>query len=196
MIRRYLRLAIAAAILALATYQFVETNWGNGIFLTLLAGIPILVHFRNERILIALWYVRSQNFTKAGAQLDALKYPEQTLIKGQLAYYYFLRGLMLSQSNMSQSESFMRKALNTGLRMKQDRALAKMQLAAMAMSRRRKTEAQALLTEAKKLDDTRGLMPSVLSRLLTFCQSSLKPISPLQLEYSSFCCFLGPVNKP
>ena len=164
MIRRYLRLAIAAAILALATYQFIETNWGNGIFLTLLAGIPILIHFRNERILMALWYVRSQNFTKAGAQLDALKHPEQTLIKGQLAYYFFLRGLMLSQTNMSQSESFMRKALNTGLRMKQDRALAKMQLAAMAMSRRRKTEAQALLTEAKKLDD-KGLLADQLKML-------------------------------
>jgi hypothetical protein len=81
-----------------------------------------------------------------------------------LAYYYFLRGLMLSQSNMSQSESFMRKALNTGLRMKQDRALAKMQLAAMAMSRRRKTEAQALLTEAKKLDD-KGLLADQLKML-------------------------------
>lgn len=164
MIRRYLRLAIATLILTLATYQFIETNWGNGIFLTLLAGIPVLFHFRNERILWALWYVRSQNFAKASAQLDALKHPEQTLIQGQLAYYYFLRGLMLAQSNMGQAESFMRKALNTGLRMKQDRALAKMQLAAMAMSRRRKQEAQNLLTEAKKLDD-KGLLADQLKML-------------------------------
>ncbi|MFM6998044.1 MAG: DUF2892 domain-containing protein [Bacteroidota bacterium] len=164
MIRRYLRLAIAALILALATYQFIEANWGNGIFLTLLAGIPVLFHVRNERILMALWYVRSQNFAKAGVQLDALKHPEQTLIKGQLAYFYFLRGLMLAQTNMGQAESFMRKALNTGLRMKQDRALAKMQLAAMAMSRRRKQEAQNLLTEAKKLDD-KGLLADQLKML-------------------------------
>lgn len=164
MIRRYLRLAIAAAVLALAILQFVEANWGNGIFFTFLAGIPVMLHFRNERILLALWYVRSQNFTKAGAQLDALKHPEQTLIKGQLAYYYFLRGLMLSQTNLGQSESFMRKALNTGLRMKQDRALAKMQLAAMAMSRRRKQEAQTHLTEAKKLDD-KGLLSDQLKML-------------------------------
>ncbi len=164
MIRRYLRLAIAALVLTFAILQFLDTHWGNGIFLTLLAGIPVLLHFRNERILLALWYVRSQNFTKAGAQLDALKHPEQTLIKGQLAYYYFLRGLMLSQTNLGQSESFMRKALNTGLRMKQDRALAKMQLAAMAMSRRRKQEAQTLLTEAKKLDD-KGLLSDQLKML-------------------------------
>ena len=164
MIRRYLRLSIAAVLLALAVYQFIDGHWGNGIFVTLLAGIPVLFHFRNERILMALWYVRSQNFAKAGAQLDALKHPEHTLITGQLAYYFFLRGLMLSQTNMAQSESFMRKALNTGLRMKQDRALAKMQLAAMAMSRRRKAEAQALLTEAKKLDD-KGLLADQLKML-------------------------------
>ena len=164
MIRRYLRLSIAAVLLALAVYQFIDGHWGNGIFVTLLAGIPVLFHFRNERILMALWYVRSQNFAKAGAQLDALKHPEQTLITGQLAYYFFLRGLMLSQTNMAQSESFMRKALNTGLRMKQDRALAKMQLAAIAMSRRRKAEAQALLTEAKKLDD-KGLLADQLKML-------------------------------
>ena len=164
MIRRYLRLALAAAILAFATYQFIDGSWGNGIFLTLMAGFPVLLHFRNERLLMALWYLRSQNFTKATSQLDALKHPDQTLIKGQLAYYYFLRGLMLSQTNLAQAESLMRKALNTGLRMKSDQALAKMQLAGMAMSRRRKQEAQTLLTEAKKLDD-KGMLSEQLKML-------------------------------
>ena len=78
MIRRYLRLALAAAILAFATYQYIDGSWGNGIFLTLMAGFPVLLHFRNERILMALWYLRSQNFTKANSQLDALKHPDQT----------------------------------------------------------------------------------------------------------------------
>jgi len=49
MIRRYLRLAIAALVLTFAILQFLDTHWGNGIFLTLLAGIPVLLHFRNER---------------------------------------------------------------------------------------------------------------------------------------------------
>jgi hypothetical protein len=81
-----------------------------------------------------------------------------------LAYYYFLRGLMTSQTNLSKSETWMKKALNTGLRLKQDRALAKMQLAAMAMTKRKKKEAQILLTEAKKLDD-KGLLADQLKML-------------------------------
>ncbi|MDA8788077.1 DUF2892 domain-containing protein [Schleiferiaceae bacterium] len=164
MIRKYLRLAIAVLFMGTAIWQFTDREIGNGIFLVLLTGIPVLFHFRNERILLALWHVRKQDFVKAEKQLDAIAKPEQTLIKGQLAYYYFLRGLMTSQTNLSKSETWMKKALNTGLRLKQDRALAKMQLAAMAMTKRKKKEAQILLTEAKKLDD-KGLLADQLKML-------------------------------
>ena len=157
MIKKYLRLAIAPLILGVAIFLFTASEIGNGIFLILLMIFPILFHFRNERILMALWQIRKQDFEKAGKHLDKIKHPENTLITGQLAYYYFLRGLMHSQTNLSKSESWMKKALSTGLRMKQDRALAKMQLSAMAMTKRKRKEAQALLTEAKKLDD-KGLL--------------------------------------
>jgi hypothetical protein len=153
MIRKYIRLAIAVAVFGTAIWQFTDGEIGNGIFLILLSGVPLLFQFRNERILLALWYVRKQDFAKAEKQLSAIGYPEKTLLKGQLAYYYFLQGLMTSQTNLSKSETWMKKALATGLRLKQDRALAKLQLAAMAMTKRKKKEAQILLTEAKKLDD-------------------------------------------
>lgn len=164
MIRKYIRLALALGVFGTAIWQFTDGEIGNGIFLILLSGIPLLFHFRNERILLALWYVRKQDFEKASQQLAAISHPEKTLIKGQLAYYYFLQGLMTSQTNLSKSETWMKKALATGLRLKQDRALAKMQLAAMAMTKRKKKEAQALLTEAKKLDD-KGVLADQLKML-------------------------------
>jgi len=164
MIRKYIRMALAVAVFGTAIWQFTDGEIGNGIFLMLLSGIPSLFHFRNERILLALWYVRKQDFEKASQQLAAIGQPEKTLIKGQLAYYYFLQGLMTSQTNLSKSETWMKKALATGLRLKQDRALAKMQLAAMAMTKRKKKEAQALLTEAKKLDD-KGVLADQLKML-------------------------------
>jgi hypothetical protein len=71
---------------------------------------------------------------------------------------------MNSQTNLTKSESWMRKALSTGLRMKQDRALAKMQLSAMAMTKRKKKEAQLLLSEAKKLDN-KGLLADQIKML-------------------------------
>ena len=59
---------------------------------------------------------------------------------------------MVSQTNLSQAEKFFKKAIELGLSMDQDLALAKLQLAGIAMSKRRKIEATKLLAEAKKLD--------------------------------------------
>jgi hypothetical protein len=96
--------------------------------------------------------------------LSASRTPETTLLKGQLAYYYFLQGVLVSQTNLTKAEQWMKKALQTGLRQKEDQAMAKLQLAGMALSKRRKIEAQTLLTEAKKLD-TRGLMSDQIKML-------------------------------
>ena len=83
MIRKYIRLALAVAVSGAAVWQFTEGEIGNGIFLVLLSGIPLLFHFRNERILLALWYVRKQDFEKSSHQLAAISHPEKTLKIGR-----------------------------------------------------------------------------------------------------------------
>lgn len=157
MLNKIIRLGLTALILVWAIVEFADGHIGNGIFITLLSGIVLFTYFRHERMIMALWYMRKQDMAKAAKHVNAIKNPEKSLTKGQVAYWYFLKGVMESQTNMNKAESYMRKALNTGLRMKQDQAMAKLQLAGIAMSRRRKREAQALLTEAKKLD-TRGML--------------------------------------
>lgn len=94
---------------------------------------------------------------KAQKALNRIKNPEASLIKGQLAYYYMLQGMIESQNGIGKAETYLRKALKTGLRLKQDQAMAKLQLAGIALAKRRKREAQVLLTEVKKLD-TRGVL--------------------------------------
>jgi hypothetical protein len=59
---------------------------------------------------------------------------------------------MVSQTNLNEAERYFKKAIALGLSMDQDLALAKLQLAGIAMTRRRKIEATNLLNEAKKLD--------------------------------------------
>ena len=53
--------------------------------------------------------------------------------------------------------SLMKKALDYGLSMKHDRALATMNLAAVALSKGRRQEAQKLMDDAKRLD-TAGML--------------------------------------
>ena len=64
---------------------------------------------------------------------------------------------MLSQTNMNQAEKFFKKAISLGLNMNHDLAMAKLNLAGIAFSKRRKIEAKKLLNEAQKLD-TRNML--------------------------------------
>ena len=76
----------------------------------------------------------------------------QALIQKQEGYYNFLRGITVSQTNLTQAGRFFKKALDIGLSMDHDKAMAKLQLAGIALTKRRKREATNLITEAKKLD--------------------------------------------
>src|SRR5690606_7609997 len=81
-----------------------------------------------------------------------IKNPESQLVRKQFGYYNFMQGLTEGQNNISLAEKYMRKALDFGLSFAHDRAMAKMNLAAGAMSRGRKQEAQKWLSEAKAED--------------------------------------------
>ena len=152
MFNKNIKLVIAGLIIACAVYQFVEGNIMNGISLILLAGIFILFYFKNEFILLAFMQLRKQNFDGAKKWLGYIKNPESALVTKQQGYYNYLHGIMLSQTNITQSEKFLKKAVKLGLSMDHDLAMAKLQLAGIAMTKRRKREATTLINEAKKLD--------------------------------------------
>jgi hypothetical protein len=152
MFHRFIKLILAALMVVAGIWQFTEGNIGNGIFLILLTAIPIFLYYKNEYILLAFLKLRKQDFAGAKVWLDKIKNPETALVRKQQGYYNYLHGLMTSQTNLHQSEKFFKKAIELGLSMDMDLAVAKLNLAGIAMSRRRKMEATALLNEAKKLD--------------------------------------------
>ncbi|NIK92901.1 DUF2892 domain-containing protein [Mangrovimonas sp. CR14] len=152
MFNKIFKLVIAVLVLAYAVYQFIEGNIGNGIMFILLAGIFIFLYFKNEMILLAFLRLRKQDFEGAKKWLDKINNPEGALVKKQQGYYNYLHGIMVSQSNMNDAEKYFKKAISLGLAMDHDLAMAKLNLAGIAFAKRRKTEAQALLNEAQKLD--------------------------------------------
>ncbi|MDP5105725.1 DUF2892 domain-containing protein [uncultured Polaribacter sp.] len=152
MFHKNIKLVLAGLISAWAVYQFSQGNIMNGISILLLAGIFVLFYFKNEFILLAFLQLRKQNFPGAQKWLNYIKNPEAALITKQQGYYNYLHGIMLSQTNITQAEKYLRKAVKLGLAMDHDLAMAKLQLAGIAMTKRRKREATILMTEAKKLD--------------------------------------------
>lgn len=152
MFNKIYKIVIATILVAYAVYQIIEGNIGNGILLILLAGIFVFLYFKNEMILMAFLRLRKQDFPGAKKWLDRIKNPETALTQKQQGYYWYLHGLMVSQTNITQAEKHFKKAIKLGLSMSQDLAMAKLNLAGIAMTKRRKREAQMLLNEAKKLD--------------------------------------------
>ncbi|MCF7561375.1 DUF2892 domain-containing protein [Sabulilitoribacter multivorans] len=152
MYNKIIKLIIAFGLIAYAVYQFTEGYIGNGIMLILLSLIFVFLYFKNEFILLAFLRLRKQDFEGAKKWLDKIKNPESALVKKQQGYYNYLHGIMVSQSNMNEAEKYFKKAISLGLSMKHDIAMAKLNLAGIAFSKRRKQEAQKLLTEAQKLD--------------------------------------------
>ena len=142
MFNKVIKLVLAALILAFAIYQFIEGNIGNGILLVLLSGIFVFLYFKNEFILLAFLRLRKQDFEGTKKWLSKIKNPETALTQKQQGYYNYLHGLILSQTNMTKAEKYFRTAIRLGLSMNHDLAMAKLNLAGIAMTKRRKREAQ------------------------------------------------------
>ena len=152
MFNKNIKLILAGLISLWAVYEFYQGNIMNGISILLLAGIFILLYFKNEFILLAFLRLRKQDFEGTKKYLGYIKNPSSALITKQEGYYNYLHGIILSQTNITQAEKFLKKAIKLGLGMDHDLAMAKLQLAGIAMTKRRKREATNLMAEAKKLD--------------------------------------------
>jgi len=157
MFNKNLKLVLAVLIVVIAVWQFSEENIGNGIMYILLSSIFIFLYFKNEIILLAFLRLRKEDFPGAKKWLNKIENPEASLVKKQQGYYNYLNGLMVSQTNMNEAERFFKKAISFGLSMDHDLAMAKLNLAGIAFSKRRKIEAKKLLSEAQKLD-TRNML--------------------------------------
>ena len=171
MFNKNIKLVLAVVAILLAIWQFTDNYIGNGILLILLAGIFVFLYFKNEIILLAFLKLRKQDFEGTNTLLDKIKNPETALTTKQQGYFNYLKGIILSQSNITQAERYLKKAIKLGLSMDQDLAVAKLNLAGIAMSKRRKREAQTLLTEAKKLDKH-----GMLKEQMTMMKQQLKRI--------------------
>lgn len=171
MFHKNIKLVLAALLFATAIWQFTENNIGNGIFLLLLIGIPIFLYFKNEYILMAFFKLRKQDFEGAKLWLNKIKNPEGALVRKQQGYFNYLHGLMIAQTNLNQAEKYFKKAIELGLSLDMDLAVAKLNLAGIAMSRRRKIEATNLINEVSKLDKQ-----NLLKDQITMMKQQLKKI--------------------
>ena len=151
MVSRIIRIFLIAALTGVSVWQFWDGNIGNGIFSIILALIVLFTYFKNEWMLMAMFAMRKNNTEKAERYLRRIKDPDRALVRRERATYYFLIAALNSQKNLTESEKLFKRSLEIGLS-RQEQAMAKLQLSAIAMQKGRKREAEILVNEAKKLD--------------------------------------------
>jgi len=157
MIAFIIRCVLAVGVLVSTIALFATGHWGWGITLIIPLALVILSFFRNENMILALNQMRLGNTDKAKDQINKITAPH-LLPKSQHAYVLFLQAVMNTQEfGFAKSEQYLRKALSLGLRTGQDNAVARMHLAGICLQTGRKSEAEKLLAEAKKMDSS-GMM--------------------------------------
>ena len=181
MISRIIKIALSTACVALMVKLFYEGYIAWGLTMLLPTAIFVFSIFRNEHLLLAFNHLRKQDMEKAQKSVNRIKKPD-SLPRRQRAYYYYLSALIGSQSSsLGKSEALFKKALSTGLRLAQDQAVAKMNLAVISMSKRRKREAITLLNEAKKLDK-KGILAGQIKDI----RKNMDKVSSAQMHASSY----------
>ena len=152
MFPKFIKLIFAIFSFGYAIYQFIDDYIGNGIMMLIVSAMFVLLYFKNEIIFLAFLRLRKQDFDGTQKWLLRIKNVEANLVRKQQGYYNYLFGIIHSQKNLTQAEKYFKTAIKLGLSMNHDLAMAKMSLAGIYLQKRRKREAQSLLSEAKKLD--------------------------------------------
>lgn len=161
MIGFIIRCALAALALFFNTYLFVTGSWGWGISMIFVTAIIILSFFRNENMILALNHMRLGNQEKAKKYINKITAPH-LMPKRQHAYILYLQAMFNVQDwGLAKAETYLRKALQLGLRQDQDQAMTKLQLAGICAQTGRANEAKVLLAEAKKLDKDKMLKEQI-----------------------------------
>ena len=163
------RLIIACVIFACAITLCFFGFWWWGILVLLIGGIVLFSFFFNEKMVIAQWFLRKENNDKAEFWLLKIKDYEKELNKNQHGYYNLLIGLVESRKAPMKSEKYFKKALQLGMKMSHNTALAKISLAGISMAKRNKREAQMYLAEAVK-DDKNKLLTEQIKMMKTQMQ--------------------------
>jgi len=156
---RIIKAVIAAGVLAWAIYQFTLGNIWSGIWLILLTALLVFLVFRSVRLIIAFVQLRRGKSDSCLSWVNKVN-PDKLFAKSR-GYFYYLQGLTTVQSggqgSLTKAEGMFKKSISNGLRLDLDKATAKLNLAMIAISKRKKREATNLLSEVKKLDK-RGML--------------------------------------
>ncbi|MFM7618613.1 MAG: hypothetical protein ACKO5Y_02135 [Bacteroidota bacterium] len=166
---KIIKFAVAGAALFYTSYEFATGHWGIGIAMLIPTAILVFACTRSTRMMMVFYFSQLQKVEKAKKWLDKIK--ESDLWPNQRGYYYFLKGSMEAQSNsIAESERYMKKALELGLKRDEDKAMIYLQLASLSLSKGKIQLAKNHIATAKNLD-AKGMLKSEIKQVEKYIKS-------------------------
>lgn len=172
-INKYIKLFFSIFSLIISIILFIFYGITKiGCFLIIISLIILLLFFKNEFLIISFINFRKGDINNTKKWLSYIKNPKIQLTKNEQAYFFFLKGLIISTYNIKQAEIYIRTALKIGLKYSYNRAIAKLNLATILASRGEKKEAENILIHVKKLDKS-----GIMHEQIKFVKERLKKIN-------------------
>lgn len=144
-----IRLIAAILVLAAAVVFGLANQWVPMTVSLVIGGILVLMHFRLGPVMMALRYLYRGNIAKTKFYLKKVKDPDK-LPASHRGYYHFCKGyLTMQQNRRDEAKAHFEKALDGGLRLGNDKAVAHVSLAQLYGQDRNRKEAKRHLEKAE-----------------------------------------------
>lgn len=145
-----IRITLMLASISFALYFYLTKDYINMTCSLLGTGLIISGYFRNGTVYIAWQNLKKGKNKRAEELISKIKYPNY-LSKGQKSYYHFTKGLLYSEKKeWENSLAELSKALEIGLRTKNDTAIALLNMAEVEFEQKNYDKTQDYIDKVRK----------------------------------------------
>lgn len=172
-----IRIILIASCLGMAILFYSKEDFGNMGLTLLAAGLFIYGYYKYGTVYAAFQQLKKNNFEKAEELITKVKNPS-SLTKGHKSYYHFTKGLIASKKEeWDYGYSELTKALEIGLRTKNDTSIVLLNLADIEFERKKFNEAERFLIKLKEFE-LKPLVKEEADRLIKKINASQQTYDP------------------
>lgn len=181
-----IRIALIVTSLGMAILFYLREDYINTGLTILAAGLIGYGYFKYGTVYAAFQQLKKGNIDKAEKLISKIRNPNN-LSKQQKSYYHFTTGIIASEKNeFDLSKSELIKALEIGLRTKNDTSIVLLNLANVEYERKELPSAKEYLNELKNYD-LKPLVKSEMNKLTEKINVAQQPPARASLPKDDLC---------
>lgn len=158
---QYTRIALIVASLIAGMALIISEEYPFGIALLVGGMLLGISYYRNGAIWLIFQKIKNNDYEAAAKLLRKIKDPER-LPNNQRGYYYFCCGyLSLQKQDLAQAKVDFELALERGMRLKNDKAVANINLAYISYANSKRSAAKQYLTKARYFEPSKEIQEDI-----------------------------------